>query len=97
MELLIFCIYNIFMKFEYYPKGVCSTKYTLDINDEDVIDSLTIENGCPGNTMGISKIVVGMKVDDVIEDFEGIDCRGRGTSCPDQIAHALKAYKLQKA
>lgn len=82
------------MIFEYYPSGVCSTKYTIDIDDNDVINSLVIENGCPGNTMGISKLVEGMKVDDVIKAFENIDCRGRGTSCPDQISKALRKYKL---
>ncbi len=80
------------MKFEYYPKGVCSTRYVLEIQD-GIIESLMIENGCPGNTAGISRIVRGMNVDDVIEAFDGIDCNGKGTSCPDQIAHALKAYK----
>ena len=81
------------MIFEYYPNGVCSTKYTIDIDDNDMIKSLVIENGCPGNTMGISKLVEGMKVDDVIKAFEDIDCRGRGTSCPDQISKALRKYK----
>lgn len=82
------------MKFEYYPKGVCSTKYTIDIDSEDKINSLEIENGCPGNTLGISRLVVGMKVDDVIKAFENVDCRSRGTSCPDQISKALRQYKL---
>ena len=80
------------MKYEYFPKGVCSTRYEIDIND-GVIDSLVIENGCPGNTMGISRLVRGMKVDDVIEAFDGVQCGSKGTSCPDQIARALKAYK----
>lgn len=82
------------MKFEYYPKCVCSTKYTIDIDENDCITSLDIENGCPGNTLGISRIVKGMNVDDVIKAFENVNCRGRGTSCPDQISKALKQYKL---
>ena len=81
------------MKFEYVPKGVCSRHYEFDIED-DTIKSLKVIGGCQGNLSGISRIVVGMKIDDVIKAFEGVDCGGRGTSCPDQISRALKAYKL---
>ena len=81
------------MKYEYTPSNkVCSRHYTFDIED-DTIRSLNVEGGCEGNLRGISRIVVGMKVDDVISAFEGVDCHGRGTSCPDQISRALKAYK----
>ncbi|MBR6232847.1 MAG: TIGR03905 family TSCPD domain-containing protein [Erysipelotrichaceae bacterium] len=82
------------MKFEYVPRNVCSRHYTLDIEDNK-IRSLQVEGGCQGNLGGISRIVVGMDVDDVIKAFEGVDCHGRGTSCPDQISRALKAYKAQ--
>lgn len=82
------------MKFEYVPSGVCSRHYTFDI-DNNVINSLKVEGGCQGNLAGISRIVVGMKVDDVIRAFEGVDCNHKGTSCPDQIARALKSYKAQ--
>ncbi len=82
------------MKFEYAPKGVCSRQYTFDIED-DRINSLEVIGGCQGNLKGISRIVVGMKIDDVIDAFEGVQCGMKGTSCPDQIAHALKAYRLQ--
>ena len=82
------------MKFEYVPKNVCSRHYTLDIEDNK-IRSLQVEGGCQGNLGCISRIVVGMDVDDVIKAFEGVDCHGRGTSCPDQISRALKAYKAQ--
>lgn len=81
------------MKFEYVPNGVCSRHYEFDI-EGDTIRSLVVEGGCQGNLGGISRIIVGMKVDDVIRAFEGVDCHGRGTSCPDQISKALKAYKL---
>ena len=80
------------MKFEYVPRGVCSRHYTFEIED-GTIQSLKVVGGCQGNLAGISRIVVGMKVDDVIRAFEGVDCGGRGTSCPDQISRALKAYK----
>ena len=82
------------MKFEYVPKGVCSTHYTFDIEDDKIL-SLKVQNGCQGNLAGISRIVVGMHIDDVIKAFEGVNCGMKGTSCPDQIARALQAYKLQ--
>ena len=84
------------MTYEYIPSGVCSRKYTFDIDDENNIQKLVIEGGCPGNLAGISRLVVGMNIDHIIERFEGTDCHGKGTSCPDQIAKALKAYKLNK-
>lgn len=84
------------MKYEYDPKGVCSMHYTFEINDDDTIKSLEVYGGCQGNLRGISKLVVGMHVDKVIEAFEGTDCHGKGTSCPDQISKALKAYKESK-
>ena len=80
------------MTFEYNPKGVCSRHYTFDI-EGDTIRSLKVEGGCEGNLRGISRILAGMKVDDVIRAFEGVDCHNRGTSCPDQISRALKEYR----
>lgn len=82
------------MKFEYYPKGVCSTKITFDVED-NIIKSFNIENGCNGNLQGITKLITGMNIDEVIEKFKGINCHNKGTSCPDQIAKALEAYKNQ--
>lgn len=84
------------MIFEYNPKGVCSRHYTFDINENDVIQKVDIIGGCQGNLAGISKIIVGMHVDQVIKAFEGTDCHGKGTSCPDQISLALKSYKESK-
>lgn len=73
----------------YAPKGVCSRKIDIEL-DGDVIKSVRFTGGCNGNTQGISKLVVGMKVQDVIDKLDGIDCNGRGTSCPAQLAKALK-------
>ena len=78
------------MKYQYVPRGVCSRLIELDIED-DVIKSCRFIGGCHGNTQGISALVKGMDVNDAIEKLEGIDCGGRGTSCPDQLAKALKA------
>lgn len=80
------------MKFEFKPSGVCSTKYIFDIEDNH-IKSLIVENGCSGNLQGISNIVKDMDIDKVIDAFDGIKCGFKNTSCPDQIAKALKTYK----
>ena len=85
------------MIFEYNPSGVCSKHYTIDIDENDVIKSVEIIGGCQGNLTGISKIIVGMNIDHVIERFSGINCGFKGTSCPDQISQALQAYKLQRS
>lgn len=83
------------MTFEYIPNGVCSRQYLIDIQD-DIIKDITIIGGCNGNLKGIKALITGMNVRDVIAKFEGIDCRGKGTSCPDQISKALKKYLSDK-
>lgn len=79
------------MIYEYIPHGVCSRKIVIDV-DGDVINSVEFYGGCNGNLQGISKLVKGMKIRDVIKRLENIDCSGRGTSCPDQLSKALKEY-----
>ncbi|MBQ3936421.1 MAG: TIGR03905 family TSCPD domain-containing protein [Ruminococcus sp.] len=76
----------------YVPKGVCSRQIQFKI-DGDVVHDVKYTGGCNGNLQGIAKLVEGMKVDEVIQKLEGINCNGKGTSCPDQLAKALKAYK----
>lgn len=83
------------MTFRYQPRGVCSREIILEL-DGDRIDSLEVIGGCPGNLQGISRLTAGMKVDDAIAALEGIRCGRKKTSCPDQIAQALKAAKAQK-
>lgn len=78
------------MKYTYVPKGVCSRKIELEI-EEGTVTSLTVIGGCDGNLQGIAKLVKGMKVEEVIRRLKGIDCHGKGTSCPDQIAKALES------
>lgn len=80
------------MEYIYTPKGVCSMQMIFDI-DNNVIKNLKIVGGCPGNTIGVSRLVVGKTVDEVIEMLKGIPCGARGTSCPDQVAAALEEYK----
>ena len=77
------------MTVEYTPKGVCSRKIEIDI-ENGIINKVLFVGGCNGNTQGISKLVEGMKAEDVISRLEGVNCNGRGTSCPDQLAKALK-------
>lgn len=77
------------MIIDYTPKGVCSRKITVEVED-GIVKSVKFLGGCNGNTQGISRLVEGMKIDDVISRLENVDCGGRGTSCPDQLAKALK-------
>lgn len=77
--------------YEYLPKGVCSQKMMFDIED-GVIKELKVVGGCNGNLKGISSLVKGMTVEEAIKRLDGIKCGFKNTSCPDQIAQALKAY-----
>ena len=76
----------------YTTRGVCARSIDIDI-ENDVIVSMKFNGGCNGNTSGISSLVVGMTVDEVIKRLEGIRCGLKPTSCPDQLAQALLAYK----
>lgn len=80
------------MKFTYRPKGVCSQQMDIDVEDSKLV-SLKVMGGCSGNLQGIAKLVVGMDVDEVIARLDGIRCGFKKTSCPDQLAQALKQYK----
>ena len=77
------------MTIDYRTRGVCSTRMVIDV-ENDTIQSVKIFNGCDGNLQGISRLVEGMKVTDAISKLEGIRCGGKSTSCPDQLAQALK-------
>ena len=72
--------------------GVCSRYVDIEL-DGDVIKSVAFFGGCSGNTQGISALVKGMKVDDIIEKLKGIKCGYKDTSCPDQLAKALSNIK----
>ena len=74
---------------EYRTKGVCSRMIKLEL-DGDTIRSVEFVGGCSGNTQGVARLVEGMKVDDAIARIEGIKCGPRPTSCPDQLAQALR-------
>ena len=68
---------------------VCSTGIDIDV-EGDVIRRVKFTGGCHGNTQGVAALCAGMKVEDAVARLDGIDCKGRGTSCPDQLARALK-------
>ena len=76
----------------YSPKGVCSRQIELEV-DGNKIASCKFIGGCSGNTQGVAALVAGMNIDDAITRLEGIRCGFRPTSCPDQLAQALKTVK----
>ncbi len=80
------------MEFRYTPLGVCSRELIFKI-DGNIIKELHIVGGCPGNTIGVSRLVVGKTIDEIIKMLKGIPCGEKGTSCPDQVARALEEYK----
>ena len=80
------------MKITYRPKGVCSQLMDIEVEDGK-IESVKITGGCSGNLQGMSSLLKGMDVDEAISRMDGIRCGIKATSCPDQIAQALKQYK----
>ena len=80
------------MEFAYKTKGVCSRTIYINV-DGDTVKSVRFEGGCNGNTKGISSLVEGMQVDEVIKRLDGIKCGFKNTSCPAQLAEALKQIK----
>lgn len=80
---------------QYATQGTCSKMIGVTIKD-NIITDIDFVGGCQGNLTGIARLVVGLEVDDVIKRLEGINCGGRGTSCPDQLAQCLIQYKNKK-
>ena len=78
------------MTYTYRPKGVCSQLMEVEVEDGKV-RRVEVVGGCNGNLQGISRLVVGMQAEEAIRRMEGIRCGGKPTSCPDQLAKALKA------
>lgn len=75
----------------YKTRGTCSREISFDVVDNKVTN-VRFLGGCSGNTQGVAALVEGMDVNEAIKRMDGIDCAGRGTSCPDQLAKALKLY-----
>ena len=82
------------MLYTFRPRGVCSQLMEIETED-NILKSVRVLGGCDGNLQGISRRVVGMDVDEVIDKLEGIRCGFKPTSCPDQLAQALKAMKAE--
>ena len=80
------------MEMTYTTMGTCSRKIHITVED-NVLKSVSFEGGCNGNLKGISAICAGVDIDDIIARFESITCGFKNTSCPDQLAKALKEYK----
>ena len=78
------------MTYSYKTHGTCSRRIDFDLDDDNTVHNVRFTGGCDGNTQGVAALVRGMKVEEAIARLEGIDCRGRGTSCPDQLARALR-------
>lgn len=83
------------MEYVYKTSGTCSQEMIIEV-EEDIIKKVTIIGGCKGNTAGISKLVEGMKIEEVIKKLKGTPCGTRGTSCPDQLAKALEEIKAKR-
>ena len=77
------------MEYTYIPKGVCARKITFEIND-GIVHNVRFSGGCAGNTQGVAARVEGMKAEEVVERLSGIRCGFKRTSCPDQMAEAIK-------
>lgn len=77
---------------QYIPQGVCSRQINVEL-DGDTIKSVEFIGGCAGNTQGVARLVRGMNVDEAISRIEGIQCGFKPTSCPDQLAKALREAK----
>ena len=80
------------MEYRFKPRGVCSREMIIEL-DGDIIKSVKIIGGCAGNTVGVSKLIEGMKIDEAIKRLKGIPCGIKSTSCPDQLSIALEEAK----
>ncbi|MEG1777752.1 MAG: TIGR03905 family TSCPD domain-containing protein [Angelakisella sp.] len=84
------------MKFSFVPRGVCSRKIDIEL-EGDIIRKVKFTGGCSGNLQGISILLCGMKVEDAVAKLKGINCSGKGTSCPDQLSKALVQATAKRA
>lgn len=75
---------------DYRPLGVCSRAIHVEVDENGIIHNVQFAGGCSGNTQGVARLVEGMEIHDAISRMEGIRCGSKTTSCPDQLARALK-------
>lgn len=83
------------MQYTFKPTGVCSAQITFDL-DDGVVRNVHFKGGCAGNTQGVARLCEGRKADELISMLEGIQCGYKGTSCPDQLAKAIKQATSEK-
>lgn len=81
---------------QFRTRGTCADAITYDVQDGKVTN-VSFHGGCSGNTQGVARLVEGMEIDEVISRLEGIRCGFKPTSCPDQLAQALRQYKAKQA
>ncbi|HJB19924.1 MAG TPA: TIGR03905 family TSCPD domain-containing protein [Candidatus Bariatricus faecipullorum] len=81
---------------EYTPHGVCSQHIHVEVDDNGTIHNVQFTGGCSGNTQGVARLVEGMNIQEAISRMEGIRCGFKTTSCPDQLAQALKQIQAQR-
>ena len=84
------------MQYSYRPRGVCSQRMDFELEGGKIV-SVKVMGGCDGNLKGIASLVAGMDIDEAIRRMEGIRCGYKATSCPDQMAKALKAFQAEHA
>lgn len=82
--------------FTYIPEGTCARQIDFDIDQNGLLRNVTFTQGCPGNTSGVAKLAEGRPASEVAAMLRGTDCRGRGTSCPDQYSKAILAALVQR-
>ncbi|MBQ5952162.1 MAG: TIGR03905 family TSCPD domain-containing protein [Lachnospiraceae bacterium] len=80
----------------YMNRGTCSRAVGFEVTD-GIVHNVRFDGGCDGNTQGVARLVEGRPVEEVIRLLRGIDCAGRGTSCPDQLARALELHMKEAA
>ena len=85
------------MSYTYNTHGTCSRQITFDLDEEGKVHNVNFLGGCNGNLQGIAALVEGQPAEDVIQKLRGINCNGKGTSCPDQLAQALLIAKEKLA
>ena len=81
--------------FTYIPKQVCAQEMNLEIKEE-IIKDIKIIGGCPGSSVGMARLIVGMNIHEALKRLKGVPCGSKNTSCPDQLSLALEAYLGEK-
>ena len=84
------------MNYQYTPRGVCSTRFDAEVNDEGILESLFIKDGCSGNGKGLAQLAKGRHIDEIITLLDGVVCGRKPTSCPDQLAKMLISIRNER-